>query len=566
MIVRRSIALLCSIFSVGANGIDTYSSSDYIRRTGHALAVIGKRLYIDGGEVAELHDGKPESQATRQMNDTLSIPLDVAWTNKTVPITSIAKAAPVFDNSALWTDQTSGSMYMWGGQGPWGNLSKTRDLWKFSADGESWTKQPAANADVFMSLKRSSYAAITQCNGMGFFIGGIGSVWTDQSFAAGDLSVPVPGMLTYNLTSGVWANESTAGMNSYETYISGTAACLPSFGTSGKGMIMTLGGEISRREGYNSSEPNLVSLGNLTFWDIETESWFSQEATGDIPTPRSKSCIVDVEGPNGTHEIFLFGGYDTLNLVSFQDVYVLSIPGFVWVKADVTTGGPRTAQQCIVAGNRQMIVVGGKNPDLNYIGGYRDPDPWTNGINVLDMTSLSWNSAFDPNAAAYESPSAVIKWYSDVNQDHVTWTSDSVKSLFVENSTSSGSSSSTSSEDSSSSRGSSGPVGAIVGGAVGGVAALTLAGLAFWFFRRRKNNHSTIDVQPPIQVAGGGHPYYPTPPPLYDPHRQEKAPQEIGQEREAVMMATDERPSELENGHWSQGQWQQGHRNVHEMA
>ncbi|KAH8199203.1 hypothetical protein TruAng_006609 [Truncatella angustata] len=537
MVPRRSLMLLLGGISIGVYGVDTYSSSDFIRRTGHAV------------------------------NDTLSIPLDVTWTNKTVPITSIEKAAPVFDTSALWTDQTSESMYMWGGQGPWGNLSKTKDLWKFSANENSWRKQPAANVDIFMSIKRTSNAAVTQCNGMGFFIGGMGSVWTDSSFAAGDLAVPSPGMLTYNITSGVWANESLAGLNSYETYISGSAACLPSFGTSGNGMVLALGGEISRRSGYNSSEPNLIGLGNLSFWDIETKTWFFQQTTGDIPSPRSKFCVVDVAGQNGTHEIFLFGGYDGSNQASFQDIYVLSVPGFVWIKSSVSTDGPRTSQQCIVAGKRQMIIVGGMNPDLDYYPALRDPDPWPNGINVLDISSLSWNSEFDPDAAAYESPDAVTKWYNAGNLGSVDWTSGTVKSLFIETSSNSNSSSGVGSAVSSSTGGSSAPIGAIVGGVIGGVAFLILAGLAFWFFRRRTSKQ---DAQPAVQEIGEGYHNYPTPPPVYDSHQQEKSPQELFQE--PAMLAAVENPSELDITHGSgqrphQGWALQGvHSNLHEMA
>jgi hypothetical protein len=132
----------------------------------------------------------------------------VAWSNKSVSISSIARAAPVFDGSALWTDQSTRSMYMWGGQGPWGNLPKTKDLWKYSADDQSWEKQAASNVDFFMSIKRTVMSGITQCNDMGLFIGGYGGIWTDPSFAVGDISTPSPGMLSYNITSGIWDNES----------------------------------------------------------------------------------------------------------------------------------------------------------------------------------------------------------------------------------------------------------------------------------------------------------------------------------------------------------------------
>jgi hypothetical protein len=350
------------------------------------------------------------------VNDTLSIPLDVSWTNESAIITAITKAAPAFDSEALWTDESSKSMFMWGGQGPWGNLSKTRDLWKFEQDGTaggSWAKQTAANVDVFLTILRSTNAASTTCNGVGFYVGGYGSVWTDSAFAAGgSLSVPVPGMLTYNVTTGSWANESTAGLNNLQTLISGSAACLPTFGSGGQGVVMVLGGEVAQKTGYNSSAPNLVGLGNVTFWDIGTKTWYSQQTTGDIPTPRSRFCVVGSDGPNGTHEIFLFGGYDASTSTGFQEIYVLSIPGFVWIKADITTGGTRASQQCVLAGNRQMIVVGGNDPVKSFTASYQDVDPWTNGIGVIDVSALSWKDSFDPDAQAYASPDVVTSWYS----------------------------------------------------------------------------------------------------------------------------------------------------------
>lgn len=77
------LALLLGTLCAQVQAIDSYSSSDYIRRTGHAgmvqrqsivwilltviqVAILGKRLYIDGGEIAQFHDGKTEGLATRQ--------------------------------------------------------------------------------------------------------------------------------------------------------------------------------------------------------------------------------------------------------------------------------------------------------------------------------------------------------------------------------------------------------------------------------------------------------------------------------------------------------------------
>ncbi|KAI0131899.1 hypothetical protein BJ170DRAFT_691121 [Xylariales sp. AK1849] len=568
MLSRFALIAVLNSLSIGVLSIDPYSSANFIRRTSHAVGIVDKTLYIDGGEIAQHIDGKIDTtQASRQVNDTLSIPLDVSWTNATVSITSISKSAPPFDSEALWTDNTEHSMYSWGGQGPYGNLSKTRDLWKFEADGSGgeWKKQPAANVDVFMSIVRTTNAAWTTCNGMGFYLGGFGSVWTDSAFAPGSLSTPVPGMLTYNLTSGVWANESMAGLNTFETLMTGTASCLPSFGTSGQGMMLTLGGEISRRDEYNSSEPNLVGLSNLTFWDINTKTWYSQQTTGDIPTPRSRFCVAGVAGRDGTYEFFVFGGYDASSQTSFDDIYVLSIPGFVWFKADITTKGPRTGQQCIVTGNRQMIIVGGANPNLAFLDMFRDVDPWINGIGVIDVTELSWSGSFDANAAAYESPDVVKTWYNAGNQEKVSWTSDTVKDLFVAKDSAGGASQGDASQSTSSSP--SAPAGAIAGGVIGAVAILAVIGLIF-FYRRRKKQKSLQVIPQPIQGPADDLGYPTTSPPLYD--YQTEKPQEMPHDREAVLLPTEERPSELDGGQWPRQQqdWPQqqiGNQNPHEM-
>lgn len=121
---------------------------------------------------------------------------------------------------------------------------------------------------------------------------------------------------------------------------------------------------------------------------------------------------------------------------------------------------------------------------------------------------------------------------------------------------------------SSASGGTSVPTGPIVGGVIGGLALLALAGFAIWFFCLRKRKPAS-DAAPPSHVADGIHSYHSSPPPLYDPHQQEKSPQELPQEREAAMVATHERPVELDNGQWQQQGWQQqqpGYRNLHEMA
>ncbi len=108
--------------------------------------------------------------------------------------------------------------------------------------------------------------------------------------------------------------------------------------------------------------------------------------------------------PPRHHGRFVYGGWDATR--TFDDVYVLTIPGFQWFKGP--PGTPRMGNRCVVGAGRQMISIGGL---LN--GSWAIPDPWLEGIGVLDMTELQWVPGFDAGAAAYDSPQVVKDWYEN---------------------------------------------------------------------------------------------------------------------------------------------------------
>jgi hypothetical protein len=98
----------------------------------------------------------------------------------------------------------------------------------------------------------------------------------------------------------------------------------------------------------------------------------------------------------------------------FDDLYVLTIPGFVWFKANYTTSTPRYAIKCATTGNSQMIVVGGLVVNDSLTGGIYDRaivDPWPQGIGVIDLPTMSLKSSYDAHAPAYVSPQVVRDWY-----------------------------------------------------------------------------------------------------------------------------------------------------------
>jgi hypothetical protein len=49
------------------------------------------------------------------------------------------------------------------------------------------------------------------------------------------------------------------------------------------------------------------------------------------------------------------------------------------------------------------------------VGRWTDPslDPWSQGIGVFDLSSMSPRTSYDPKAGPYDSPGIVKDWYSN---------------------------------------------------------------------------------------------------------------------------------------------------------
>ena len=135
--------------------------------------------------------------------------------------------------------------------------------------------------------------------------------------------------------------------------------------------------------------------------------------------------------PKADDYSFLYGGSSFSTSATFDDVYVLSLPGFVFFKAD----GPSTkrgGQACVTVGNRQMLSIGGTEGNLPFPDSLLKPDPWKNGLGIFDLTAMKWTSSYNHQAPAYDSPQVVKQWYSQGGLASVTWSSDVVKQLFAQ--------------------------------------------------------------------------------------------------------------------------------------
>jgi hypothetical protein len=233
-------------------------------------------------------------------NKTLSISLSQSWTNTTIPWTVIDKSSPVMSFAAPWSDDKA--RYMYGGVGPSAELST--DLWEFTASGSgggSWALQSPANTDVLIGIIPTSQAGRASCNGTGVYLGG----YTYVDIGNALYLFAVPGLLTYDYATRTWANESSLGLNSFGTMLSGAAACVQGFNQ--KGLFLPLGGEVwNTRSAWPADGSGLLDLGTVQMYDVDTNKWYSQTTTGDTPGQRSDMCVTGALGQNGTYEMSVY--------------------------------------------------------------------------------------------------------------------------------------------------------------------------------------------------------------------------------------------------------------------
>jgi len=150
-----------------------------------------------------------------------------------------------------------------------------------------------------------------------------------------------------------------------------------------------------------STSPGFMT--SLPVYDIENQQWFFQDATGDVPGQLTEFCSVVAQADgSSTFEIYIYGGYDGLNGSSRGDVWVLSVPDFIWIHAydpgsDSTHA--RDSHACVKPYPDQMLVIGGENTNA----------ACTNSIiDVFNLSSLAWLDNYDPTIwANYTIPSIV---------------------------------------------------------------------------------------------------------------------------------------------------------------
>ena len=184
-----------------------------------------------------------------------------------------------------------------------------------------------------------------------------------------------------------------------------------------KGVLVAIGGVTTPEEiyamGLNSSqtsESESQSPGFMTtlpVYDVASSEWFMVNTTGQAPPQLTEFCsVVAVSNDSSTFNVYIYGGYDGLNSADepSDDVWILSLPTFQWVKAySGTTSHGRSGHRCLAPYPDQMFVVGGVHQNqANCVEG--------GIVQVFNLNTLEFQDKYNPDKwAQYKVPNIVTQ-------------------------------------------------------------------------------------------------------------------------------------------------------------
>ncbi|KAE8354609.1 hypothetical protein BDV28DRAFT_156106 [Aspergillus coremiiformis] len=466
---------------------------DFCRIFGHQTAVIDRTLYIDGGFV----NYNPLSQHPLNDTNTALLYADVdiinydgmptVYDNLTKPAD-----APDVNGGILWSDSVNKMLYLYGGefsQGSPANLS----IWTYDALYHQWS--PMKPDATQKNIQRASYGAgvALQDRAAGFYYGG----WLSNASVPAWGSLPpmaLSGLLEYDMLQNSWTNSTgpdTVGR------AEGVMVYIPS----SEGMLVYFGGV---KTPYSNGTVVGQPMDEILLYDISGSKWYTQKATGQVPEQRRRFCAgVTWAQDYSSYNIYFYGGLSIAEGPGFDDVYILTLPSFRWIKWYPVAPGPgypHHSMSCTVIDGAQMIVMGGTYPNST------DCDvPKVIGMHNMYLGKQNPQNAiwarFRPNITTYQVPTEIISVIGGSPTGGATTKTpangfdDRDLEIFFQRVYTAPTRQPTraipTSTEPPSTSAKSTPVGAIVGGVVGGVCGVSAAAVILYCCWRRKKSAPT---------------------------------------------------------------------------
>ncbi|KAF2826099.1 hypothetical protein CC86DRAFT_24973 [Ophiobolus disseminans] len=284
-------------------------------------------------------------------------------------------------------------------------------LWSFDNSTQVWDQFDVGQ------LKTPSYGSSAEASdqGLAFYLSG-GTDNGTEPYTRDDLDqvVLLNGMMVVDTSHQTAKNISVSSMKDAQPRLGGALQYVPGIG--GNGLLVALGGKVydGQRIASSQDKGRLLTFDTVDVLDLASYltssksngTWYSQTTSGDIPPARIDSCAVIATAPdNSTHNIYIYGGWDPTggHTKWYDDIYVLSLPSYTWIKI-YQAESPRYGHTCHIVG-RQLLTIGGDNVRRNTTG---TCDWETESIAIFDLPTVTWGSVFNASAGRYELSKSLV--------------------------------------------------------------------------------------------------------------------------------------------------------------
>lgn len=356
-------------------------------------------VYLDGGALyrqASTSSGNKAIEPDNGINGFIyylnfSLPFDTTSTNLTSLFQTLQKAAgagnniaPNYRDGVLFSNDNT--LFLYGGvlratqsqTPPDDDEILSYELRQYGQDSPTWQPAPYQvdlDNDVTRYITNGAGVSVPSEN-VGFYISGTHSEDWGPVLDNGRSNITSDKMITVDMSTmrqSKWTNRTLP------DYVKGRANAeavwLP---VADAGIVVLIGGvsdsatisrDLSDSQKEDSERTSPGFMDTVAVYDISGDKWYLQNTTGEVPPQLTEFCSVyATANDSSSHNIYIYGGYDGLDTANTKsdDVYVLSVPSFEWVKlyeGDRAHG--RSGHKCVKPYPDQMFVLGGAKISLS---------------------------------------------------------------------------------------------------------------------------------------------------------------------------------------------------------
>jgi hypothetical protein len=301
----------------------------------------------------------------------------------------------------LWADEVNKCFYLYGGE--FQEAPQEFSFWTYDTILNQWNETDFESNDN--SLQRVSFGAGTQIEelGRGYYFGGYHNNHTSPNWSGNQ--VATNSLIMYDFSNGILNN------NTGPDSVGRAEGSLVYIPASDRGLLVYFGGV---EDTFQNGSFVAANMSTIHIFDVASSKWYTQAASGTAPPSRRQFCAGATWADDHTsYNIYVYGGYaiDQEGVTAYDDIYILSLPSFTWIKGWPTDNSSSTIGHGGCTANiikrNQMIIIGGWFTDNDQCD---SAGVW--GQHNMNLGSSGPDNAFwdeyDPKLSTYFVPTPII--------------------------------------------------------------------------------------------------------------------------------------------------------------